>query len=329
MAETKRPLYLITALFAAGFISIALWNVEIGYQAVSAYPGVDSADIIVVEEVDVYPPTGELLMLSVIAQDVNVFEAVLAAFDPQIDLIEKSTRRRAGETDQEYQSRILEQMSDSNFKSIAVALEYLGYPTRVIISSIIEGVPADGVLALGDAITSVDGDDVETVTDLQDALAPKAIGDTVSLSVERDDATIQVDVELVEHVDRPGDPMIGIGLAELVEPPFPISIEASGFGGPSAGMMHTLAIIDLLTEGELTAGRVIAGTGTIDFDGSIGIIGSIRQKVIGAEASGAEFILVPAGQYQTALTADHDTIEIIPVETLQDAIDFLETLAAA
>lgn len=329
MPTSKRPTYLIAALFAIGFLSVALWNVEIGYQATMAYPAADAADTIVVEGGDAYPPNGELLMLSVIHQDVNVFEAALAALDPKVDLIEKSKLRREGESDQEYRSRVLDQMTDSNFRAIAVALTYLGYPTRLVVTEIIEGVPADGVLELGDVITGADGDEIRTVQDLQDKVSSLGIGEKIILTVGREGDTLELEVELVEHVSRPGDPMIGIGLGELPDPPFSVRIDSTGIGGPSAGLMHTLAIIDTLTEGELTAGHVIAGTGTIDFEGNVGLIGSVRQKVVGAEASGAEYMFVPAAQYETALTAPHENMEIIPVETLQDAIDFLESLAAA
>jgi PDZ domain-containing protein len=123
--------------------------------------------------------------------------------------------------------------------------------------------------------------------------------------------------------------MIGVILGELSEPPFPLAIEAGDIGGPSAGMMHALAIIDTLTEGELTKGNVIAGTGTIKADGTVGNIGGIRQKVVGAEAAGATVILVPAGNYDKALTAERNTIRIVPIATIGDAIEFLQSLEAA
>lgn len=123
--------------------------------------------------------------------------------------------------------------------------------------------------------------------------------------------------------------MIGVLLGELSEPPFPVEIEPGDVGGPSAGMMHALAIIDTLTEGELTDGHVVAGTGTIGLDGTVGTIGGIRQKVVAAEAAGAEYILVPQGNYETALTAERDSIEIVPVATIDDAVDFLESLSTA
>jgi PDZ domain-containing protein len=122
---------------------------------------------------------------------------------------------------------------------------------------------------------------------------------------------------------------MGIVVRELTEPPFPVAIQAGNVGGPSAGMMHALAIIDTLTPGELTGGNVIAGTGTIEYDGSVGSIGGIRQKVVAAEAAGASVILVPAGNYEEALTAERDSIDIVPIANLEEAIAYLENLEAA
>jgi len=323
------PLYLIGGLLAAATLSVVAWNVELPYLAYSAGPVSDAADTVVAEEVEFFPPEGELLMLTVITQDVNIFEALIAGFDPTIDLVRKQAVRRAGETDEEYRNRVLQQMDDSNFRSIAVALDYLGYelvPTEVVINDIVEDVPAAALLELGDTIVSVNGITVATLGDVSPALEGRQVGDLIELTVRRDGELVDLDVELAEREDEPGVPMIGIVLGELTEPPFPIDIEAGDVGGPSAGMMHTIAIVDALTEGELTNGHIVAGTGTIDFDGNVGNIGGIRQKVVGAEAAGAEFILVPAGNYESALTAPRETIEIVPVATLHEAIEFLEDL---
>ncbi|HEX6219459.1 MAG TPA: PDZ domain-containing protein [Acidimicrobiia bacterium] len=326
------PLYLIGALFFVGVLSIVAWNVELPYLAYSAGPVSDAADTVVAEEVATYPPDGELLMLTVVSQDVNIFEAFIAGVDPTIDLVRKQAVRRAGESDEEYRNRVLQQMDDSNFRAIAVALQHLGYemvPTEVVINDIAEDVPAANVLELGDTVVSVNGVTIETVEDFAPALDRFDVGDTITMELLRNGTTVQVEVELAEKDDEPGEPMIGIFLGELTEAPFPIAIEAGDVGGPSAGMMHTIAIIDALTEGELTGGRVIAGTGTIALDGSVGSIGGIRQKVVGAEAAGAQYILVPAGNYEKALTAERTDIEIVPVATLDEAITFLEGLTSA
>lgn len=326
------PLYLIGALFVAGFLSVLAWNIELPYLAYSVGPVSDAADAVVVEEVDYFPPEGELLMLTVVHQDVNVFEALIAGFDPTIDLVRKQAVRRVDETDEEYRNRVLQQMSDSNFRSIAVALGHLGYelvPTEVVINDIVPEVPAAGILELGDTVTAVNGAAIKSVDDFAPALDGYGVGDVIDMTVLRGDQTVEVKVELAEREEEPGEPMIGIVLGELTEPPFPIALEAGDVGGPSAGMMHAVAIIDTLTEGELTQGRVIAGTGTIDFDGNVGNIGGIRQKVVAAEAAGADYIMVPEGNYESALTAPRDKIEIVPIATLDEAITFLEGLEAA
>lgn len=322
----------MSALFALGFMAVIAWNIEIPYLAYSAGPVSDAADTVITEEVAYYPPDGELLMLTVVSQDVNVFEAAIAGVDPTVDLVRKQKVRREGESDEEYRNRTLQQMDDSNFRSIAVAIEYLGYemvPYAVVVNEIVEGVPAADVLELGDTIVEVNGHEINGVEDFAPALEGYEVGDVVAITVDRAGSLVELDVPLAEREDEPGVPMIGIVLGELTEPPFPIQIESGDVGGPSAGMMHAIAIIDSLTEGELTHGLVIAGTGTIRLDGTVGNIGGVRQKVVGAEAAGAEYILVPQGNYETALTAERDDIEIVPVETLDEAIEFLESLATA
>lgn len=326
------PLYLIGALFFVGVVSVVAWNIELPYLAYSAGPVSDASDSVVAEEVDVYPPEGELLMLTVVSQDVNVFEAVLAGLDPTVDLVRKQAVRRAGESDEDYRNRVLQQMDDSNFRAVAVALRYLGYEmpvTDVVINEIVEGVPAAEVLSLDDSVKTINGFSIESVDDFAPALEGYGVGDVITVEVLRGEETLTLEVELAEREEEPGQPMIGIILGELTESPFPLAIEAGDIGGPSAGMMHTIAIIDTLTEGELTKGHVIAGTGTIQPDGTVGAIGGIRQKVVGAEAAGAEAILVPEANYENALTAEYDDIEIVPVATLDDAITYLEGLDAA
>ncbi len=329
--ETARwPVYTVVVLFFVGLMGIIAWNIELPYLAYSAGPVSDAADTIVADGVEYYPPDGELLMLTVISQDVNIFEAAIAGVDPTIDLVRKQKVRREGETDQEYRNRTLQQMDDSNFRSIVVAMDYLGFemvPIEVVVNELVEGVPAADLIELGDTIVSVNGFQITAVSDFAPALDGLEVGDVVDISVRRADGVVDLRVELAEREEEPGSPMIGIVLGELTEPPFPLSIESGDVGGPSAGMMHTIAIIDSLTEGELTNGKVIAGTGTIRLDGTVGNIGGIRQKVVGAEAAGAEYILVPQGNYESALTAERDDIQIVPIETLDDAIQFLESLA--
>jgi PDZ domain-containing protein len=141
----------------------------------------------------------------------------------------------------------------------------------------------------------------------------------------------QIEVKLVlgPHTDDPARPMIGVLLDNnepIVEFPVDVVIDSKNIGGPSAGMMFTLQIMDQLTDGEITRGERIAGTGTIARDGTVGSIGGIKQKVHGAIDAGARAVLVPAGNYDDALVAAGDRIEIVRIETIEDAVAFLRTL---
>ncbi|MGC2240124.1 MAG: PDZ domain-containing protein [Acidimicrobiia bacterium] len=323
------PLYLIGALFVVGALILGAWNVELPYFAFSAGPVSDASDAIVADDVTTYPPEGELLMLTVVSQDVNLFEAAIAGIDPTIDLVRKEAYRQPDETDEEYRKRVLQQMDDSETRAISVALRYLGYemvPVDVVITDLVPDKPADDVLQIGDSVNTFNGTEIVQSTDLTNALKDLHPGDIVPMGITREGTEQTVDVQLTERDDEMGGPMIGIVVGEVTKPPFPITIQAGNVGGPSAGLMHTLAIIDTLTPGEMTKGHVVAGTGTIQYDGTVGNIGGIRQKVVGAEAAGAEYMLVPAGNYDEALTAERDHIDLVPVANLQDAIDFLDSL---
>ena len=111
--------------------------------------------------------------------------------------------------------------------------------------------------------------------------------------------------------------------------PVDVQVDSQNIGGPSAGLTYALTVIDLLTADDLTKGHVIAATGTIRFDGTVGAIGGVRQKVYAARAIGAEIVFVPTNNYDDALTAAGDEIEIVSVATLQDALDRLDELSPA
>lgn len=334
--QQKRPIWPFASLGSLFFVAVLLimaWNIELPYLAYSPGPVANAIDAIDADAEEIDDPAGNLLMLTIIGQPVNVIEAVIAGFDPTIDLVRREAVRRPDESDEEYRSRVLAQMSDSNHRAIATALSYLGYEmvvTEIIVDDILEDVPARDVLQLGDSIGAVDGTAVSSATEISPIIQSKAIGEVITLTVVRDGEEIDVKVELAEREDQPGVPMIGITLGQITEPPFPIQIRTGDIGGPSAGLMHTLAIIDVLTEGDLTKGHIIAGTGTIEpSEGRVGAIGGVRQKVVAAEAAGASHIFVPVDNYPAALEAPRERIEIVPVATLQEAIEFLESLPPA
>jgi len=331
------PAVVLVTFMVLGAIIIALWQVNVAYFALSPGPVSDVEDLIDVNGQEVFPPGGDMFMLTVSLQEVNVFEFAYAYFDSSIDLVRREVIRPANQSPDEFRRANREAMDDSKDTAISVALQFLGYEVHdegegVLVSGIIENTPADGVLETGDVITRVGDVPVLIRDDGINEIISNEIGDTVTLTVLRGDETLELEVTLVEHTTQPGRPMVGFQADTYNRTtvfPFDVTIDTQNVGGPSAGMMYALTIIDLLTEGDLNGGNIIAGTGTINSDGSIGPIGGIRQKVVAAQAAGAEYILVPEANFADALTMREDGVEIFAIETLADAVGILESLPAA
>jgi len=121
--------------------------------------------------------------------------------------------------------------------------------------------------------------------------------------------------------------LIGITLRTDYDFPIDVTIQLDNVGGPSAGMMFALGIIDTLTEGELNGGQNVAGTGTIDAAGTVGPIGGIRQKLYGARDAGAEFFLAPAANCDEVVGHVPDGLQVIRTATLDESLDALEVIA--
>jgi len=333
------------------FAAVAI-PISMPYYAMSPGPVSDVSDFVVVEE-PVGTTEGELYFLTVSLQEVNILEWVAAKLDSRVDLAPRENIRPAGVSQEELRRQNIALMERSKENAKYVALTYLGYEVTYIgsgalISSTIEDSAADGVLFAGDIIKFVDGAEVEFSSDAVDLIGGHAPGDELLLTIERASPEDPEAVEIVNiplvlgpyrFVDEDGnvldDPdrgmagvMLGDAPVEVVWP-LPVDIDSQNIGGPSAGLMFTLEIINELTEEDLTQGRRIAGTGTIDADGVVGAIGGIRQKTYGAIDAGAEYILVPAGNYEEAVDAAGDEIEVIRIETIQDAMTFLASLSAA
>lgn len=239
----------------------------------------------------------------------------------------------------------LEQMRTSEEVAQFVALSWLGFdativPGDVLISEIaclefsdagscVRWPPSDEFLDPGDRLLVADGVELTSVGDLLQVLEGKQPGDVITLSVERrGEGEFEVDVELTSATDDPDRTIVGFLPFDTrrVELPFDISIDTGSIGGPSAGLAFTLTLIDGLSEGELTGGRRVAVTGTIDLDGSVGPIGGLTQKASAVAQAGVELFLVPASQGEEQISAAQAAapgLEIVSVSTLEEAIDAL------
>ena len=333
------------------FAAVAV-PISMPYYAMSPGPVSDVSDFVQVPE-PFNTTEGELFFLTVSLQEVNVLEWVAAKLDDRVDLAPVENIRPAGVTQEELRVYNLNLMDRSKEDAKYVALTYLGYEVTyngsgALISSTIEESAADGVLREGDVIVAVEGAPVEFSSDAVDLIGGRVPGEELTLTVTRtnaDDPEVvdTLDIPLVlgpyRFVDEDGnvldDPdrgMVGVMLTDAdVEVVFPVDVDIDNqnIGGPSAGLMFTLEIIDALTEDDLTQGRRIAGTGTIDAEGNVGPIGGMRQKTYGAIDAGAEYLLVPVDNYAEAVDAAGDDIQLVKVATIQDAMTFFASLSAA
>lgn len=339
-ASRRRPVWpwaVIGGIMLLIGLTVAAWNVTLPYFAMSPGPLYDVTDFLEFADGDVEPPEGDLYMLTVVLQEVNVFEYVLGAFDPAVDLVQRESIRPADVSREEQREINLNSMQESKETAKFVAFDKLGYEVSltgngVLVSSVLEGVPAAEVLQQGDVIVAVEGRAVSLAPDGVAEITSYQIGDTITLTIQRGEETLDVDVLLIQHTDFEDRPMVGF-LAETYQPafdfPIAVDIDSQNIGGPSAGLMYTLAVVDALSEGDLTNGWRIAGTGTISSDGSVGAIGGVKQKVVAAQEAGAQYVFVPVANFEAASTVVEDDVELIAVDNVDEAIEFLRQLPPA
>jgi PDZ domain-containing protein len=331
------PYFLVAGFLALGLVVLLLWPVKVPYVALSPGPVEQVPDLITIDGAETYPPTGDLYLLTVSPRDVNVFEYIEAQFDDEVDLYDREVIRPRGVSREEQKRTNLELMDGSIEAALFVALGRLGYDVGfegdgVVVLDVVEDSPSDGVLQEGDIVAAVAGTAVEVTDQAAEIIRSFDVGDTITLSIVRDDQPMDVQITLVPHPDIEGAPMVGVQLDTInlsLSIPIDVDVDSRNIGGPSAGMIYAVSLIDLLTPEDLTKGHRIAGTGTISFDETVGSIGGVRQKVFAARAIGVEIVFVPEANYQDALTASGDGIRIVPVTTLQEVLDFLDALEPA
>jgi len=221
-------------------------------------------------------------------------------------------------------------MVDSQADATAAALRQLGYDigSRIQVVSLTDESPARGALREGDVITTADGEDVTDVTRLRE-LIQASEGEPIEIGYLRDDEPGAAEITPTRAViDGAEAWAIGVSLTtDYDDFPVDVHIQLDNVGGPSAGTMFALGIIDVLTPGEATGGEDIAGTGTIDGAGEVGPIGGIRQKLHGARAAGAEWFLAPRDNCDQVVGHEPDGLTVVSIATLDEAVDAVEAIA--
>ncbi|GAB2852652.1 PDZ domain-containing protein [Microbacterium insulae] len=293
----------------------------------------DQVPLISVEGADTYPTDGALDLLTVQVvgnreRTPSWFELALAWFDPTKAVLPIDTVFPEGTTTEQRNSESAAMMIDSQQEATAAALTELGYDVgaTLTVHSFVEDSAAEGVLQEGDAILSADGQPVTDAAALREIVAEGG-GAPVELVIERDGEEMTVAVTPKEtEVDGETALLLGITLMARYDFPIDVTIQLNNVGGPSAGMMFALGIIDTLTPDQLNGGQDVAGTGTITADGTVGPIGGIRQKLWGAKDAGAEWFLAPEANCDEVVGHVPDGLQVFSVGTLEEALAALEAV---
>jgi Lon-like protease len=280
-----------------------------------------------------YRDDGALRMVTVYPSgpddNISLLNMVYGWVDPDIAVLPKDAVYEKDETDDTAHEESAVEMTSSQDNATAAALTALGvgYRTEVEVADVAKDGAAAGTLEKGDVLLAVDGATTSTAKELVARVQAVRPGTPTELTVRRDGAEKTVTVTTRPAADDPKVSRIGVGIKEDFVFPFKVRIQLPGtIGGPSAGMMFALAIYDVLTPGSLTGGKVVAGSGEISPDGSVGPIGGIGQKLPAAQRDGAKLFLVAAANCAEAVHSHYDPgkMRLVKVEKLADAIKDVE-----
>jgi len=288
----------------------------------------DGTELIQITGHRTYPTTGNLNMVTVSytggpGTDFNIFSALRAWLTPNDAVVPESEIYGTGQTQQQVVQQDTQEMLGSQQDATAAALCYLNIKFASInrVLTTVKGTPAYGVLRPGDDITAVDGTPIGCDNNVVSMIRDRKPGADVTLTIVRDGSTKTL---TLATKDDGGVPEVGVQLAaQAYKFPFGVKINLSDIGGPSAGLMFALGIINKLTPDNLTGGKFIAGTGEIEPNGAIEPIGGIQQKMAGARAAGATIFLTPASNCSNTTGAVPAGLRLVRVTSLANAVSEL------
>ncbi|GAA4411641.1 PDZ domain-containing protein [Fodinibacter luteus] len=332
------PAALLTVTFVAIALAAALTFVGVPYVVMSPGPATnilgeaDGKPLLAVEGATTYPTSGSLDFTTVSVDGgpgvtVTVYDLARAWLSDDEEVLPVDQVFPPESSKQEVQEEGAAEMAGSQSVATATALRALGRDVdqTVVVAGVADDGPSNGILEVDDVLVSVDGDPATSADAVRTAVRRHEPGDTFPVVVRRDGAERTVTARAGESE---GQTVIGVGLRLDYDLPVDVTLRTGSVGGPSAGLMFSLAIYDVLTPGELTGGESIAGTGTIEDDGTVGPIGGIRQKLVGARQAGAGYFLAPAENCAEVVGAVPDGLRVVRVATFDDGLDAVRDIAA-
>ncbi|MGW7515751.1 YlbL family protein [Streptomyces sp. NPDC054796] len=337
---------LLIALLCAGVL------IKVPYAEMSPGPTVNTLGehggepVLNIKDHKNYDTSGHLNMTTVRVTGadyrMNLVEAVYGWLRHDSAVVPHSTLYPDNKSAQEVDEQNAEEFSASQESAKVAALEELGIPvkSRVLVSSVVKDGPSEGTLHAGDTIKAVDGRTVKDPESVAKLVTKHEPGEKVSFTVvpaakakaaekanrqpsKSDEKNVTV---TTKKAPDDGRAIVGIQPGAGHTFPFEIDIKLADVGGPSAGLMFALGIVDKLTPQDLTGGKFVAGTGTIDDDGKVGEIGGIQMKLVAARDKGAEFFLTPSGNCPSAAKDKPDGLTLVKTRTMDDAMSALKKI---
>ncbi|MBY6349844.1 YlbL family protein [Rhodococcoides corynebacterioides] len=334
----RRIATLLVALLPVVVLGVLGSTVVVPFAALGPGPTFDTlGEVEGTEVVDIEDPTGatsidepsgHLNMTTVAVRDgLTVFDALGLWLSGRQGLVPRDQVYPPDRSREEVEQANQADFARSEDSAELAALRYLDLPTDLTIAEVGEDVPAAGVLRDGDRVTTVNGTAVTTAEDVRNAVGALSPGDEVIVDGVRGDVPFTETVPVGPRPDDGERGYLGVTLVEEPDVPFDVTFNLADVGGPSAGLMFTLAVIDKLSPGDLSGGAFVAGTGTIDPDGTVGPIGGIPYKLVAAREAGATTFLVPADNCAEAAASVPDGLRLVRVTDVGGAVDALGSLA--
>jgi Lon-like protease len=335
---SRRALTMLVAGIGAAVLAVTGAVLPVPYVVLSPGPtfntlgAVNGKPLITVAGHKVYPAAGHLNLVTVSYQggpgdEINLYTALRSWLSPHDAVVPQEELFGPNSNPKQVQQQNVQEMTDSQQLATAAALRALniGFTTEAVVAQTLKGMPAYSVLRAGDVITAVDGAAVSSAEKSATLIRSQQPGAPIELTISRNGRTQTV--RLVSK-SQGGKAAIGVYVTDQFKFPFSVRIRVGDIGGPSAGMMFALGLVDKLTPDNLTGGRFIAGTGEIDANGNVGAIGGIQQKMVGARNEGATIFLAPAGNCSDVRGNVPPGLRVVKVSTLGQAVQNLEAIKA-
>ncbi|MCR3719654.1 PDZ domain-containing protein [Prauserella flava] len=324
-----------SAVLVVAFVLVGSF-VKVPYVALGPGPtydtlgDVDGDHVVSIDGERSYDTEGQLRMTTVsLNDDVTLFGALGLWISGRYAVAPREEYFRPGQTDEEVREENVAQFRSSQSNAEVAALRTLGYPVKVVADQVVSDSPAARVLEPGDQLVSVNDKRISGQRDVTAALKNTRAGQQIDLTYRRGEQQPRtVQIELARHPEGGQQGFVGVQPADRADVPFTVDISLEDVGGPSAGAMFALAIVERMEQENLVDGRHVAGTGEIDSQGNVGAIGGISFKVVAAKEDGATTFLVPERNCAEAASAAPEGLQLVRVGTLDDAISALRNLKA-